>query len=198
MPGPNGLENVYVVMADAGTGTVFYEGRATLVEVIQAMGALGGDMTVTISTDIGNPSAPAPGATLQTMTIATACTEANDLTLNKIFGGLDLVGYKNSAVGVYDAVSLLITYVLENQSTNVEANATSAQSTSSTSGTQQFINAPPLVLPPTQRVSYTEQVVVDLSNPDPEYTYLLQVAGVGSLSGLACSDESSFSFTVGS
>jgi len=115
------------------------------------------------------------GEILQTMTINTACTEANDQTLGQTFGALLLASYRNDdlfAQGFQDAAW---SYVVTNTGTiDVDITEFVATTNGVASGPETF----PIVLAPGEDLTFTVPQLLSLIDPGVTYTGSLDTSGL--------------------
>lgn len=115
------------------------------------------------------------GAPLQSMTINTACTEANDLTLGKTFGALLFASYRNDDAFVQGFQEASWAFVATNTgSIDVDITEFVATTNGVPSGPDTF----PIVLAPGEEFSFTVPQLLSLIDPGVTYAGDLNVAGL--------------------
>jgi hypothetical protein len=180
--------SVFIVMEQMEE--TLFEGVVGLGQSVSITGEFENDITVTITSV--NENGEAGDETLQVMTIGTACTEEDDLTLLNTFGSLQLVAYDNADGLESVFASLLISYVVDNIS--IDASVTSAVATSSISGSQDF--APFDINYQETEVFPGEEVFVNLAEAS-DLSFEFNVEGVGAISGIGCDSTASLILSFG-
>lgn len=115
------------------------------------------------------------GAILQTMTLNTECTEANDLTLGKTFGAMTFGNYRNDDAFVQGFQEASWAYVATNTGT-IDVDITEYVTT--TNGVTAGPDAFPIVLAPGEELPFSVPQLLSLIEPGATYTGALDVTGL--------------------
>lgn len=115
------------------------------------------------------------GETLQTMTLNTECTEANDLTLGETFGSLTFGSYRNDEAFVQAFVEASWAYVAKNTGT-IDVDITEYVAT--TNGVAAGPDTFPIVLAPNEELPFSVPQLLSLIDSGVTYTGSLDVTGV--------------------
>jgi len=138
------------------------------------------------------------GTILQVSSMSVQCREQDQLELLSTYGSLQLTGFKNVEIGSQQVFAYVeITYTATNSGT-FDANLLTATVTSPFSGRYEALpNGAMQLARPSDSEAFTESFLLNLSSiSGSSYEFDFQVGGEGTQSGLACSEDTSYSLQV--
>ena len=196
--GPNGLEQVYIVITDCETSS-FWDGTVNLGDIIR-VNSRGNFLCDTIevfiqTVDFDEAERENNGVELQTLVLATSCPF---WTLNENYGALRLTQYASDLDGIQATTAeVFLNFAVDNQ--GVFDATINAGTISSPFGSGPVPNTPVEVAKRT-RVSLLEQTqTVDLigATPGTVFDFSLLLEGVADTQfALPCDDFTNYTFTL--
>ena len=164
-------------------------------DLLEVNELLGDKIDVTISELKANGKT---GKLLQSMSIRVGCNMANDVTLNKSFGALTLVGFSDRRYGLQSMVATIrLEYMVMNEK-NLPTDLTGAVTTSPfQDGGKELIKSPTTLRFGEQQVISSEEIRLNLLEIELNIqTITMGVDGVGTADDTECSAETVYEFIV--
>ncbi|CAB9508059.1 expressed unknown protein [Seminavis robusta] len=190
-------ESEFFINAESRDATAF-QGVVANGGTFRVMNGLeDGRLEISISTAVNG----APGLQLQVLDrvdVTCAGNVGEDITLLQNFGALQVVSYESPDQGlqsIYDQIT--ITYVVKNDGV-LSATAQSAVKTSAFEATEDLLASGAQVMAPNTQLSFpSSSVEINLAeNSGSEFAFSLDVSGVGTTSGTACSDSAALAIRI--